>query len=190
MRLLLLFSLLSGVAFAQVKEEVHTYKVDASHSSIVFKVSHMGFANVYGMIPGLEGSFIVNESKPEKSSFDVSVKAENINTHDKKRDEHLRGLDFFNVKQFPTISLKSKSVKKSGDGYEVSADLNMHGVTKPIGFTFRRFKTGKDPWGKIRTGGEAVFKIKRSDFNMTYMSKPGELGDEVELVVAIEGIQQ
>jgi polyisoprenoid-binding protein YceI len=170
--------------------EVSTYKVDATHASIVFRVSHLGFSSVYGMIPGAEGTFKFDDAKPENSSLEVSVKADAINTHDKKRDDHLRGPDFFNVKQFPKITLKSKSVKKIGDKkYEVAADLSMHGETKPVTFVFDLLKVGKDPWGKDRIGGETKFAIKRSDFKMTYMNKPEELGDSVDMIVSLEGVK-
>lgn len=186
MRVIALLAFAFGVqAYAQ-----DVYTIDPSHTSIVFKVSHMGFSNVYGTFSGAEGKISVDEKAPEKSSFEISVKADSISTNEKKRDDHLKGPDFFNVKQFPTISLKSKSVKKTGDKYEVTGDLTLHGVTKPVTFTFNRMKTGKDPWGNQRTGGEAVLKIKRTDFGMNFMAKPGEVGDDIELVVNVEGTKK
>lgn len=167
------------------------YQVDPSHASVVFKVSHMDFSNVYGLIGGAEGKITVDEKAPEKSTFEVTVKPDTLTTLDKKRDEHLRGPDFFNVKQFPTITLKSKSIKKNGaDKLDVTADLTLRGITKPITFTFKRMKTGKDPWGNSRMGGETVFKFKRTDFGMNYMSKPGEVGDEVEMMISLEGMKK
>jgi len=180
---LLMFSL---SAWAQVSH----YKVDPSHTSAVFKVSHMDFSNVFGLIGGADGKFTIDEKTPEKSSFDVSLKVDTLTTLDKKRDEHLKGPDFFNVKQFPLITLKSKSVKKNGDNFDVTADLTLHGVTKPVNFTFRQMKTGKDPWNNVRTGGETTLKLRRSDYKMTFMTKPGEVGDEVELMIGIEGLKQ
>ena len=131
----------------------------------------------------------VRQDSRSECSFktSASAKLDTIGTGDKKRDDHLKGPDFFNVKQFPTITLKSKSVKKAGDKFDVSADLTMHGVTKPVSFTFRPMKTGKDPWNNIRSGGETVLNIKRTDFGMNYMAKPGEVGDDIEIIVNIEG---
>jgi polyisoprenoid-binding protein YceI len=163
------------------------YKVDPDHTSIVFKVDHMGFSTVYGMIGGADGKIVVDEKSPEKSSFEISAKLDSINTMAVKRDQHLKGPDFFNVKQFPTIVLKSKSVKKNGDKYDVTADLTLHGVTKPVSFVFTPRKTGKDPMGNIRTGGETVLKIKRTDYGMNFMSKPGEVGNDIEVMVSVEG---
>lgn len=178
--------LLSSSAFAQAV----TYSVDPSHASLVFKVRHLGFANVYGTISGIEGVFVFDQTKPENSKIDISAKVETINTNEKKRDDHLRGPDFFNVKQFPKIVLKSKSIKKVADKrYEVAADLTMHGKTAPLIFFFDLLKVGKDPWGKERIAGETAFTLNRSAFNMTYMNKPEELGDGVDVIVSLEGVK-
>lgn len=167
------------------------YKLDDTHASIVFKANHLGFSNVYGMFGKAEGQWTWDMEKPEASTFEIKVKADSLNTMNAKRDEHLKNNDFFNVKQFPDIILKSKSIKKSGkDKFNITADLTLHGVTKPVTFTFHHMKTGKDPWGKERTGGEGVLKVKRSDFGMTYMAKPGEISDEIEVIVSIEGIKE
>lgn len=186
MKHLILIALFGPLAaFAQTK-----YKIDPTHTSIVFKVDHMGFSNVYGMFDGGEGQFTINDAKPEASSFDITVKADTITTLEPKRDEHLKGPDFFNVKQFPTITLKSKSVKKTGNDYAVTADLTMRGVTKPVSFTFKPGKIGQDPWGKTRAGGETTFTVKRTDFGVSYMSKPGEVGNDIQVTVSVEGVKE
>ncbi len=164
-----------------------TYKVDPSHTSLVFRVNHLGFSNTYGLVGGADGKIVIDEKSPEKSTFEITAKLDTINTMDKKRDEHLRGPDFFNVKQFPTVTLKSKTVKKAGNRFDITADLTLRGVTKPISFTFDQMKTGKDPWNNFRTGGQTVLNIKRTDCGMNYMSKPGEIGDDIEIMVSIEG---
>lgn len=181
---------LLAFAFAFGAQAQDTYKIDPGHTSVIFKINHMDFSPVYGMLGGAEGKFVFDEKNPEKSSLDVTIAADSLNTNQKKRDEHLKSPDFFNVKQFPTIKLVSKNVKKSGDNYDVTADLTLHGVTKPVNFTFHRMKTGNDPWKNVRTGGETTLKIKRSDFGMNFMNKPGEVGDEVQIMIGIEGIKE
>jgi polyisoprenoid-binding protein YceI len=186
--LILLASILSFGAHAA--DNVHTWEVDPNHASVVFKIDHLGFSNVYGMIPGLQGTIVWDETNPAKSTFDFKLDAAKITTMVQKRDDHLHSPDFFNVKQFPTIQLKSKSVKKVGKAYDVTGDLTLHGVTKTVKFVFHRMNTGKDPWGGTRTGGGTTFKIKRSDYKMTFMNKPGEVGDEVEVTVNLEAVQK
>lgn len=184
--LIAILYLVSAQAFAQATN----WAVDPGHASIVFKINHLGFSNVYGMFPNLEGTISLDEKNAEKSSFDLKLAADKIFTGAPKREEHLKSPDFFNVKQFPNITLKSKSVKKNGDKYDVTADLSLHGVTKPVSFTFHRMKTDKDPWGNMRTGGETTLKIKRSDYGMNFMNKPGEVGDEVELTISLEAVKK
>lgn len=180
----------SAPAFAD-KDEAHVWSVDPGHASIIFKINHLGFSDVYGMFSGLEGDIKLNDAKPEKSSFELKLPADKLNTGSQKRDDHVRGPDFFNTKQFSTITLKSKTVKKTGENkYDISADLTLHGKTNPVNFTFHRNKTGKDPWGGTRTGGQASFKIKRGEYGVNFMNKPGEIGDEVELIVSLEAVQK
>ncbi len=186
LKVLLILALLSPAAWAAPVN----YKLDETHASIVFKANHLGFSNVYGMFGAAAGTITWDAAKPEASTFEIKVKTDSLNTLNAKRDEHLKNNDFFNVKQYPEIVLKSKSVKKAGkDKYDVKADLTMHGVTKTISFVFHHMKTGKDPWGNDRTGGETTFKVKRTDFGMTYMAKPGEISDEIEITVSIEGVK-
>jgi polyisoprenoid-binding protein YceI len=120
----------------------------------------------------------------------VNIDAKSVFSHEEKRDKHLSSADFFDIKQFPQITFKSDSVKKNGDNYDVKGQLTLHGVTKPIAFTLHRNRTGKDPMGSIRTGGEAEFKIKRSDFGMNFMVGPDKVGDEVSVLVSLEGTKQ
>lgn len=170
------------------KEDVQNFTIDPAHTAVVFKINHMGFSNVYGLFPGAEGKFTIDETKPEKSTLDLTIQTESVTTHDQKRDEHLKSPDFFNVKQFPTIAFKSSAVKKiDAKHYEISGQLTMHGVTKPLKFVFTRFNTGKDHMGTVRTGGETSFKIKRSEFGINFMNEPGRVGDEVELMISVEG---
>jgi polyisoprenoid-binding protein YceI len=167
-----------------------SYKVDRDHSIVLFSIEHLGLSHVHGRFNETSGSIVVDDANPAKSSVDIEVKADSLDTNAPKRDAHLKSPDFFNVKQFPTIAFKSKSVKKSGDEeFEVAGDLTVHGVTKPVTVKVSHIGSGADPWGGQRSGFETTFKIKRSDYDMKYMIGAG-LGDEVEITVAIEGVRQ
>lgn len=168
-----------------------TFKLDDTHASIVFKVNHLGFSDVYGMFGAAEGTIAWDEANPSKSSIEVTVKTDSLTTLNKKRDDHLKGPDFFNVKQFPSIVLKSKTIKKAGPKkFDVAADLTLNGVTKPVKFVLTQNNTGKDPWGNMRSGADTAFSINRTDFGMNYMSKPGEIGNKVDLMISVEGLKQ
>jgi polyisoprenoid-binding protein YceI len=166
-----------------------TYKVDGAHSFVVFKVVHLNVANAYGRFNDVTGTVVADEEAPEKGSIDIQIKAESIDTGNEKRDQHLKGPDFLNTQQFPMVTFKSKSIKKTSDKeYEVTGDLSMHGVTKPVTAKLVKIGEGKGMRGEYRAGAEARFQVKRSEFGITYM--PEGLSEEVDVIVALEGIRQ
>jgi polyisoprenoid-binding protein YceI len=175
---------LSVGAFAADK-----YTVDSSHASVVFKINHMGYSNVYGMFGDVSGDFTIDEQSPDKSSMNILIKTDSADTKHAKRNEHLLKADFFDAKLYPTITFKSTSFKKTADKvYEVKGDLTLHGKKNPVSFTLNRFNTGEDPMRKHVTGGEAKFTIKRSAYGMNFMNGPGKIGDDVEIIVSLEGM--
>ncbi|HWP40906.1 MAG TPA: YceI family protein [Tepidisphaeraceae bacterium] len=177
------------VASANV-HAAETFKIDPVHSFVVFKIGHLNVGYVWGTFPGPAGSFVVDSGNPAASSLEVHVKAENVHTGNDARDKHLRSPDFFDAKQFPTISFKSDSVTPSGDDtYQVSGQLTLHGVTRPLTVTLKKVGEGdKGPQFGYRAGYDTQFTLKRSDFGMTTM--PQAVGDEVTVFVSFEAVRQ
>ena len=167
-----------------------TYKVDAVHSSVVYRVKHMGTSNHWGRFNDLSGTFSLDEANPAKSSLDFTIKTDSIDSGNAKRDQHLKSPDFFNAVQYPKITFKSKGVAKSGAAYDVSGDLTLHGVTKPVTVKVTPVGTGKDMKGTPTAGIDASFTIKQSEFGITKMTGPNMIGDEVLVIVGIEGGKQ
>ena len=165
-----------------------TFKIDPVHSSIVFSIKHLGVTDFYGRFNDVSGQVVFDKADPAKSSVELTIPVESIDTHFAKRDQHLKSPDFFNAKQFPAIVFKSKSVEGTGENYKVTGDLNLHGVTKPLTLDIKRGPDAKGPEGEIRGGGETRFAIKRSDFGMNFMQ--GALGDEVTVFLSLEGVKQ
>ena len=164
-----------------------TYDVDPVHSSVTFKIQHMGTSWTYGRFNDLAASLEYDAAKPEASSLSFTAKAESVDTGNAKRDQHLKGPDFFNAKEFPEIAFKSTKVTPSGkDAAEVTGDLTLHGVTKPVTAKVVKVGEGKTMKGGEMIGFEATFTVKRSDFGMANMVGPKGAGDEVYLTVAIE----
>jgi polyisoprenoid-binding protein YceI len=164
------------------------YRIDPDHSTITFKVKHMGITFVYGRFNNVEGSYAFDDQKPENCFIEMQVRAENIDTGNEKRDNHLRSPDFFDAEKFPEIVFKSVFVKKLQEStYEVVGNLTLHGVTRFV--TVKAIKTGniEIPGGEVRTGFETTFTVLRSDYGMKYML--GGVGNKVELMVSVEGIR-
>lgn len=165
------------------------YKADPVHSTAVFRIKHANVAYFWGVFKEPTGSFTLDDADVTKSSFAVELQLAKIDTANEKRDAHLKSPDFFNAKQYPTITFKSTAVKKGeGNMLSVTGDLTLHGVTKPVTGTVELTGTGEMPAGTKRAGVEATFVIKQTDFEMKAM--PGALSDEVKVIVALEGVKQ
>lgn len=163
-----------------------SYDIDTAHSTVLFKIRHLGVTDFYGRFNDVAGTFTFDPAEPTKGSIDITVKADSVDTNNEKRDQHLMSPDFFNAKQFPAITFKSESVKKVGDKkFEVTGTLNLHGVSKKVTAAVDYIGAGDDPWGGYRAGFEARLSIKRSDYGITFM--PGGLGENVDLIIALEG---
>ncbi len=185
---ILVFSAVFIIGFS-ASHAAETFEIDPVHSSIVFKIDHLGVAPFYGRFNNPAGTFSVDENNPENNIAEVTVNVENVDTNNEERDAHLKNEDFFDAKQHPDIVFKTTSFKQiETDKYDVTGDLTFHGVTRPINISVHRTGAAKDPWGNFRMGFETSFTIRRSDFGMDKMLDL--VGNEVSLIIAIEGIQQ
>src|SRR5262249_50299223 len=150
-------------------------------AGVQFKISHAGLSWVYGRFNEFSGSFTIDPD-PAKCSFAMTIKAASIDTANQKRDDHLRSPDFFNVKQFPTIIFKSTALKAIKDGYEVTGELTLHGVTKPITFALVGGRKAEFPKGVQRTGFSTDLVLKRSEFGIDKFAEM--LGEDIHVAVS------
>lgn len=169
------------------KAPAGAFVVDPVHSTAVFRIGHLGVAAMWGTFNEPTGSFTIDLANPSASVIDISVSAEKVDTANEGRDRHLKSPDFFNAKQFPTLAFVSKSFEKTGEKtFAVAGELTMLGVTKPVSVTLEYLGEGETRQG-YKAGFEATFTIKRSEFGMTKYLEGNAIGDEVKLVVAVEG---
>jgi polyisoprenoid-binding protein YceI len=181
--LLLLIGLLAKAAPVEAAD---VYRVDPVHSSVHFRVKHFGVGYVWGRFNDMSGSFTWDEQTPAECALEIEVKTPTIDSGNAKRDQHLKGPDFFDVAQFPTATFKSTQVRKLDEhNYEVAGELTMHGQTRPVTARLEWVGAGKDPRGGARAGFEAVLTIKRSEFGMNKMLQG--IGDDVRIIAALEG---
>ena len=159
--------------------------VDPVHSFVNFRVSHLGASFAYGRFDKIEGKVSYDAKAPEGSSVELEIAADTVNTANEGRDKHLKSPDFFSVKEFPKITFKSTKVKKVDDKHlDVTGDLTLHGVTKPVTAKVLVVGSVTDPQFGKRTGFESTFTVKRSDYGMKFMTD--KLGDEVQVSISIE----
>lgn len=163
------------------------FNLDSSHSSVLFRIKHAGASYFWGAFHKVTGTAQFNPKKPTAMKLNVNVATKSVFTASKKRDDHLKGPDFFDAKRFPTMSFKSTKVKKTRNGLAITGVMTLHGVSKTVTAQAEYVGMGKGPYGNIRAGWEARLTINRADFGMRYML--GGLSNAVQLVVALEGIQ-
>ena len=175
-----------------VRVPTGTWTVDASHSSVEFKVKHMMVSTVRGRFGELEGTI---EAAPDYKDSAVrgSIQAASIDTNEPKRDEHLRSADFFDVENHPTIEFASTRIEHAARGdYRVTGDLTMHGETHPVTLDVTVHGVTRDSEGRDRVGLEARGTLNRSDFGLRWqqaLETGGVLvGDEVRIAADIAAV--
>ena len=128
------------------------------------------------------------------ANIDVTIKSASINTDDAKRDEHLKSADFFDVNTYPSITLKNAKLSKSGNGYVLTGDFTMHGITKKVSLDAKFGGIAKSPWGQTVAGFKVQGKINRKDYGVSWsklLDNGGAVvGDEVELNASLELVKQ
>jgi len=189
-RIALLFA--AALPLAAVAAPEH-YTLDPTHTYPNFTVEHWGLSMMHGRFDKTAGKFTFDRAA-KTGSAELTIETASVTTGDnvrgnrpRSRDEHLRQADFFNAAEFPTITFKSTKVNFGAElPASVEGNLTLSGVTKPVTLTFERFKCGKNPFNqKDRCGGNAVTKIKRSDFGMK--TAIPAVGDEIAMNIEFEG---
>jgi polyisoprenoid-binding protein YceI len=172
----------------------NSYKIDPAHSTAQFVVRHMMITNVRGGFSGVQGAVVYDPDNLGASSIDVTIDVNTLSTGDANRDTHVKSAEFLEAEKYPTITFKSTSIAKDGDGLRVKGDLTVHGVTKEVALDVEG-PTGeqKDPWGNTRIGASANAKIKRSDHGLTWNAalETGGimLGDDLKLELEVSLIK-
>ncbi|MGH9068295.1 MAG: YceI family protein [Acidimicrobiales bacterium] len=170
-----------------------TWQIDPSHSSVEFSVRHAMVSKVKGRFTAFSGTITI-EDDPLRSSVEASIDLASVDTHDGKRDAHLRSPDFFDVERFPTMTFVSSGVREGSGGHVLTGDLALHGVTRALALDLEHNGTGGDPWGGTRTGFTATTEIDRKDFGLTWNAaiETGGVvvGDKVKITIEVEAVKQ
>lgn len=190
MRRIQIFAIAVLLIVTALPAAAETYEVDAVHSGVHFRVSHLSASMFQGRFNDVSGSLTFDENAPEKASINLEVKAGSVDTRNEQLDGHIESPDFLNAKQFPVITFKSKSFKKKGDNtYEVTGDFTLRGKTKEV--TVEAEHIGSSNMGQFgpRIGFSTSFTINRRDFDVNYGTNEA-VGDEITLIVDIEGAKK
>lgn len=171
---------------------VEKWNVDPAHSSIEFQVKHMMVSKVKGAFKNFSADLTLDPEDLTTANLSFTVDAASIDTRQEQRDGHLKGPDFFDVENYPSITFQSTNIVADGSNeYKVTGDLTIRTITKPITFNVEYEGTSKDPMsGNMVAGFEGTGKFNRKDFELNYnavLETGGVLiGDEVKLNIQIE----
>jgi polyisoprenoid-binding protein YceI len=169
------------------------WAIDPTHSEIGFKVKHMMFTNVSGTFAAYDATITTEDDNFENANFEFSANIDSISTNNLDRDNHLKSGDFFDADNFPKLTFKASSFTKDGDDYEITGDLSIKEVTKPVKFPVEFSGLMKDPWGNTKAGLNIYGKINRKDWGLNWNSAletGGVLvGEEVKLNIELQLIK-
>jgi polyisoprenoid-binding protein YceI len=156
------------VGLSPVASATEAYKFDPSGSTIGFSV-HQFLGTTHGKFTKFSGKIEIDRERPENSSVTAQIDVRSIDTRIKRRDDHLRSAEFFDVEKFPQMTFKSRSVRRTGpQSGDIVGDLTMHGVTKPITLRVKLLTaigdTSRTRWS-VTTD-----PIVRRDYNLMFSS--------------------
>ncbi len=163
--------------------------LDPVHSMALFRIQHLEAGQFWGRFNGIEGTVSWPMDDSTAPTVKAVAKVELVDTGSEKLDGNLKGPNFFNAKEFPEMAFVSTGGTRVGERrWTLTGDLTLHGVTKPVSVDCTVTGVGKGPMG-AKVGFECVLTIKRSDYGMSWgIAKPPKaLGDEVRLIVGLEG---
>lgn len=167
------------------------YAIDkqGQHAFVNFKISHLGYSWLYGTFKDFDGSFSFDDKNPEASKVNVTLNTQSVDTNHAERDKHIRSGDFLNVGKHPTATFASTAVKSTGEGTaDITGNLTLNGVTKPVVIAATFIGQGDDPWGGYRAGFAGSTMLKLKDFEIE--KDLGPASAEVELIISVEGVRQ
>jgi len=187
-----LVALVVTAAAAPAARAAEVFDLDPSHFSIVFSVSHLNRSYTYGIFRQAEARVVLDRENPAGCQFQMTINADSIDTNHAARDRHLKGPDFFNVTEFPTIAFESTACTLDNRNpqmivYLVTGNLTMHGVTRQVTLPVQLL--GEGPAGRNYTAGfVSRFELQRSEFGMTNLLEAA--GDAIGIAVSFEAVRQ
>ncbi len=144
------FMMLSGTSFVTTQvSAAEVYKFDQGHREVFFGWSHAGVSTQNGEFTKADGTLTLDPEKIENSTIAVTIDAKSASTGYAALDTHLKSSDFLHVEKFPDIKFQSTAVKKTGEkAADVTGDLTIHGVTKPVTLKVKLTHRGSHPVGQ------------------------------------------
>lgn len=165
-----------------------TWKADPAHSSVGFAVRHF-FSKVPGTFANLDCTIVYDADNVGASKATATIGIAGVNTDNERRDGHLQTDDFFSAATYPNMTFTSTKWVKTGDNtFDITGDLTIRDVTKPVTLKAALLGTGPGPRGATLSGWEASATINRTEWGINYGA--GVVGEEVEISINVEARQE
>jgi len=172
---------------ARAEKEIFTF--DKAHTECDFKVRHF-VSKVGGRFTKFDGTIEIDRANPATSAVHLTIDATSLDTGNPTRDKHLNSPDFFDTAKFPEIAFTSTKIAAKGkDVYEVTGDLTIRGVTKPVVLTVSANGFASDGHGGQKAGFDVTGKLNRKDFGVSWNSivdGNAMLSDDVDILITVE----
>jgi polyisoprenoid-binding protein YceI len=165
------------------------YAVDPAHTQATFTVTHLAISRVSGKVPVTSGTVSLG-ANDVPSAISMTLSAKDIDTQSADRDKDLRSPDWFDVDKFPTMTFVAKSVTGTAQALNITGDLTMHGVTKPVTFTAKEIGKMTDARGRTHVGYSASTTLDRRNWGLNWgRTTPGGsliAGNDVTIDLNVE----
>jgi len=187
---------LAAVLAVSAAATTTTWQIDPQHTAAGFAVKHLMISTVRGQFKGVTGTVNWEDQDISKSTVDITIDANTVDTSEPKRDADLKSDKFFDVAKYPTITFKSKKIEQVSAGkLKITGDLTIRGVTKEVALDVEGpTPPVKDPWGNTRVAANATTKVNRQDFGVKWnanMDGGGVVvGDDVAITIDLEMIKK
>jgi polyisoprenoid-binding protein YceI len=187
---------LAAVLAVSAAATTTTWQIDPQHTAAGFAVKHLMISTVRGQFKGVTGTVNWEDQDISKSTVDITIDANTVDTSEPKRDADLKSDKFFDVAKYPTITFKSKKIEQVSAGkLKIIGDLTIRGVTKEVALDVEGpTPPVKDPWGNTRVAANATTKVNRQDFGVKWnanMDGGGVVvGDDVAITIDLEMIKK
>jgi len=169
--------------------------IDPAHSEIQFKVKHLMITTVTGHFRKFDLQVETDaDDFTNAKSLVFTAEIDSVDTNNAQRDTHVKSADFFAGEQFPQIKFVGKKLEKKGNEYELTGDLTIRGITKPITLDVEFGGIVTDPWGQTKAGFTVSGKVKRKDFNLVWdaVTEAGQVvvSNDVKIHCEVQLIKQ
>ncbi len=177
-----------SVAHAETAQEMPSglYTLDPRHTSVIFKINHLGFSHFTGRFDKVEGNYDFQADTPEQSVLDVTIYPYSVDTNDQELDDALRSENWFSALKYPKATFHAIHIERvSENTAKITGDFTLLGETHTLVLDATLVGAGKEPFlGTEVMGFNAVGTFKRSNYGMNNLEP--FIGDEVTLEIDSE----